>query len=251
MHRLFTSYLGMTVALSGLLLARAAPGVGQTALTRPFITSSSPEPARVVSGAGILRERRVNVDPSALGGQRLRVDLFPDVSYTVVLERNESTYAGRGWVGSFEGIDLSFAMFVHVGDTVSGYMSSPLGEFRLRPDPTGAGYTIQQLEGPTRATPDDVVSPPTDPAPPSASGVPPRVGVRATAIDSVVDVMVAYTTRSKELAGGIARIAADIDLMAGSPTAPFEVPGLAECGWFTRLKSRSMLRTAATWISAA
>lgn len=202
-----------------LAVALAEPPVrGQTPEVRPFVTRSISQRARALEPS-VLRERRVDLDISALGGpgaapaERLGLEFFPDVVLTAILERAEDTYSGTAWVGTLSGIPLSRAVFVLVDGVVAGHITSPLGQYELIRE-AGGGYLIQQVDGAGRSELDDAVVPPDDgqldaPADPPTSG--PLALAPAQA--SLVDVLVAYTPAARAAVGGSSEMAARIDLM--------------------------------------
>ena len=169
----------------------------------------------------ILRERQVDLDLTALGGsgsadpRLLRLEFFPDVSYTAALNRKAVTASGVTWSGYLMGVPLSTAVFARVGGEVAGVVASPLGHFALESDGAGS-YTVQQIDRSTRGqqTYNDAIVPPSGPR--AGVDIPGRAVSSAPASDSVVDVLVAYTTSAvARQPGGIDTLKAKTHVMIG------------------------------------
>ena len=189
-------------------------GVGSASAQTPAFIAPAPTQTPRALEPHILRERRVDLAPSLLGmpTERLRLNLFPDVSYTAVLDRFVRTASGGTWTGRLAGVPLSSVVFASVDGALAGHVNSPLGEFVLARD--GAGYVIQQVAPDDRPQEDDAVIPP-DGRPEAPSGLlPPEAQAGpADARRAVVDVLVAYTTSAAATVGGAAQMAATIQVM--------------------------------------
>ena len=158
----------------------------------------------------------MDLDPSLLGvpAERLQLDLFPDVSYTAVLDRFTRSATGGTWTGRIAGVPLSSAVFVAVDGALSGHVSSPLGEFVLTRDGAG-GYVIQQVAPDAFPQEDDAVIPPVGLRDDAGGILPPEAqSGPADARRAIVDVLVAYTTPAAAAVGGAAQMAANIQVMA-------------------------------------
>ena len=71
--------------------------------------------------------------------ERIRLDLFVDVSYTAILDREEDTYSGRAWIGVIDGAPLSTVVFVRVGERARPENRLLRSTLRWRaPDPPAA-----------------------------------------------------------------------------------------------------------------
>ena len=183
-----------------------------------FITRSPDQRPRALEPR-ILRERRVDLDPSLLdaptSAQRLQLDLFPDVLYTAVLDRFTRSETGVTWTwtGRLAGVPLSSAVFVAVDGAMAGHVSSPLGEFVLTRDGAG-GYVIQQVAPDAFLLEDDAVIPPVGLRDDTGGILPPEAqSGPADARSAIVDVLVAYTTPAAAWVGGAAQMAANIQVM--------------------------------------
>ena len=142
----FRISVAVVVGFAGLVVV-STQSSAQTPAPPAFITQSADQRPRALEPT-VLRERRVNLDLSLLGSlgaapaERLTLELFPDVSYTAVLDRFERTASGVIWSGSLAGLPLSTAVFAAVDGALAGHLTSPLGEFVLENDGAG-GYVIQ------------------------------------------------------------------------------------------------------------
>ena len=189
---------------------------GQAPRDAPTFITRSPDQRPRALEPRILRERRVDLDPSLLGvpAERLRLDLFPDVSYTAVLDRFTRSATGGTWAGRIAGVPLSSVVFAAVDGALAGHVSSPLGEFVLARDGAG-GYVIQQVAHDGRPQEDDAVRPPDEIRDDTIGVLPPEAQAGpADARRAIVDVLVAYTTPAVAAVGGAAQMAANIQVMA-------------------------------------
>ena len=206
----------------------AAGVVGLVIIGGPTGAQTQPAPSFITQAPGqqraralephILRERRVDLDPSLLGApasapaERLSLDLFSDVAYTAVLDRFTRSNQGVTWTGYLAGVPQSSAVFVTVDGALAGHVSSPLGEFVLARDGAG-GYVIQQVAPDAFPQEDDAVIPPVELRDDEERAPPlPRAPV-GDARSAVVDVLVAYTTPAAAAVGGAAQMAANIQVM--------------------------------------
>lgn len=206
-----------SVAVVAVLASTAWPHGTEAQTAATFITPTPSQRARTLEPT-VLRERRVTLDGSllgALGGEpaeRLRLDLFPDVTYIAVRDEFERQGSSVTWSGRLAGRPFSTAVFAAVGeDALSGYVTSPMGEFALKR--RDGVYVIQQLDPGARRLPNDAVRPPELPVEtaeaPAAEARPPLVDATA----SVIDALVVYTSAAARASGGSAQILADIRVM--------------------------------------
>ena len=205
----------MKLAVRSLFLSLCVLGSAASAQTPAFIAPSPTQVPRALE-PHILRERRVDLDPSLLRvpAERLRLDLFADVSYTAVLDRFTRNASGGTWTGRLAGVPLSSVVFAAVDGALAGHVSSPLGEFVLARDGAG-GYVIQQVAPDDRPQEDDAVLPPDEIRDDTIGVLPPEAQAGpADARRAIVDVLVAYTTPAAAFVGGAAQMAANIQVMA-------------------------------------
>ena len=208
------------VTVSALVTA-SAPGQPPPLAAATFVTLSALQrPPRALE-THILRERQVDLDLKALGGsgsaypRLLRLEFFPDVSYTAALNRITVTASGVTWSGYLRGVPLSTAVFARVGRAVAGVVASPLGHFALESDGAGS-YTVRQIDRSPRGqqTHNDVIVPPSGPG--AGVDIPGRAFSSAPASDSVVDALVAYTpSAGAGQPGGIDTLKAKTHVMIG------------------------------------
>lgn len=160
---------------------------------------------------GLARHRR-NLE--ALGGfygagpaaPRLELSLSSDQTQIAVLERLETTFEGRSWIGHIEGIELSSVVLTVTGGVVAGSVVWPGGhEFAISPGVVGT-HVITELDVSIPWV--DLVMEP----PPSRSGDM-AVGAAGAMPDdpSVIDLLAIYTPDAKQHVGGAVSAAAWID----------------------------------------
>ena len=205
----------MKLVVRSLFLSLCVLGSAASAQTPAFIAPSPTQVPRALEPR-ILRERLVDLNPSLLGApaERLRLDLFPDVSYTAVLDRFTRNASGGTWTGRLAGVPLSSVVFAAVDGALAGHVSSPLGEFVLARDGAG-GYVIQQIAPDSRPQGDDAVLPLEEIRDDTGGVLPPEAQAGpADAQRAIVDVLVAYTTPAAAFVGGAAQMAANIQVMA-------------------------------------
>ena len=205
----------MKLVLYSLVLSLCALGAAASAQTPAFIAPSPTQVPRALEPR-ILRERRVDLNPSLLGvpTERLRLDLFADVSYTAVMDRFTRTASGGTWTGRLENVPLSSVVFAAVDGALAGHVSSPLGEFVLARDRAG-GYVIQQIAPDSRPQGDDAVLPLEEIRDDTSGVLPPEAQAGPADVRrAIVDVLVAYTTPSAAFVGGAAQMVANIQVMA-------------------------------------
>jgi hypothetical protein len=172
----------------------------------------------VASGvAGAIRSRAVAIDVATLPDPRVRaqlarepgltLELFPDAFVDAVFDRFDANADGVTWVGHVSGAPLSAVTLVYGGGLLAGTLSTPDGQFQIRPaseaarlaNPQASGqmHLITQIDTsqlPPEAEPVEVVLP-------DADGL--STADAATMADSagVIDVMVIYTATAQLHAG--------------------------------------------------
>ena len=155
----------------------------------------------------------------------MRLEFFPDVSYTAVLDRVTLTANGVTWLGHLEGLPLSTAVFARVGGAIAGFVESRLGQFTVESDALG-GYTVQQIDsGISQQLQNDAIIPP---AIGPSTGLRPPLPSRASApsSDAVVDILVVYTENIVALqGGGIDALEAKTHVMIGVADTAFRAAG--------------------------
>lgn len=204
-----------TLTVLALVVAGSADAAGQprAAFVAPTLNQGPPRAIEV----HVVRERQVAVRLDLLDGitvgaapESLRLDFFPDVSYTAALNRVTRTASGFAWSGNLVGVPSSTAVFARVGQSVAGFVTSPFGQYSLEDD--GArGHIVQQRDSwnrwaaeaapillPSRGTSshgshsdgtgDDVGTARASPTLASSSTV-----SAGQSVMSVIDVLVAYT----------------------------------------------------------
>ena len=215
------------VALAGLV---ASGAMAQTQTAPTFVRLSADQGPPRAREVHVLRERRVDLDLAVLGGagsayaQRMRLEFFPDVSYTAILDRVTHTADGVTWSGHLAGLPLSTAVFARVGGAITGSVASRLGQFTVESDGLG-GYTVQQIDsGISQQLQNDAIIPP---------AIGPSTGLRlaprrasAPSHDAVVDVLVVYTENIVALqGGGIDALEAKTHVMIGVADTAFRAAG--------------------------
>jgi hypothetical protein len=220
MHSLHRPRVAALIVAAAALLTGAPAANAQVPPDRVFLTPSADQAPRAL-GPGVLRERRVDLNPLALGGpttppaERLFLDLFADVSYVAVRDRAVRHESGLTWYGHLEGLPLSSAVFAVADGVVAGHVASPLGQLTLAQEPDG-GYLVQQVAFEV-ARPDDAVRPPTGAAGTGTATSPGLDLTRrpASAASAVVDLLVVYSTAATDAFGGAAQFEAAVAVGVG------------------------------------
>ena len=179
------------------------------------------------TGPGTLRSRTVQVDFKQLataraGRQALKLNLFEDAVFEARITRVRPTRSGYFLTGPLKGVDLSEARLHVSGSMVFGEISSPEGSYMIRPDRHGR-HIIRQIDA------SEILCETTDsgdfpfgvPAQGSDAGEVPSIRTGL-----VSDILVVYTTRAKNEAGGTAAMEALIDSWIASANAALNLTGL-------------------------
>ncbi|MBF0527501.1 MAG: hypothetical protein HQK56_20665, partial [Deltaproteobacteria bacterium] len=166
------------------------------------------------------------VSPKA--SQTIALNLFPDVEFTGVIERSEVVYQNNySLVGRLEGVpDSSIIMSVQ-GDIVSANITVPGAFYQVRYVSPGvhAIYEINQGAFPPELPPIPVDSSQKEMnAPPKASAR----GIARSDDGSSIDVMVLYTTTSKNAAGGTAAMNSTISLAVAETNQGYANSGVTQ-----------------------
>ncbi|MBK5299027.1 MAG: hypothetical protein JJE40_17875 [Vicinamibacteria bacterium] len=174
-------------------------------------------PLQVSAAEGAVRSRAVAIDVATLPDPRVRpqlarepnltLELFPDVFVEAVFDRFDPNSTGVTWVGHLPGAPLSAVTLVYGGGLLAATLSTPNGQFQIRPaseaarlanpQPSGQMHLITQIDTarlPREAEPLDVVLPTID-----GASVPDSSTMADTG--AVVDVMVIYTATAQLHAG--------------------------------------------------
>lgn len=164
----------------------------------------------------VIRQRRLVGDAavlSTLANSRrpplLQLDLFPDVSLRIDLQRSEATATGMAWKGTVDGYALSSVVFVVSSTQVLGTLYLPFGIFRIEALPDGS-YLVQQLdESSNQRQKDDVVVEPDGPGARRSDNTRPRLA----AVDdgTTIDVLVAFTKEAELRIGGEGKARLTVD----------------------------------------
>ena len=169
---------------------------------------------------GERRRRAVQVNLDALGGfygagpvqSRLELVLFSGETQIAVLDRLETTFEGRSWIGHLEGIELSSVILTVTRGVVAGSVVWPGGhQFAIAPGTVGTHVITEQDTSLLSTAVDDAVvalSSARDAAtdPPTARADDP----------SFVDVLVIYTPEVRREVGSDAFVALGIDFHMSS-----------------------------------
>ena len=165
---------------------------------------------------------RADGSPQVGVGQRIRLELFADASFTVTitdLVRHGPT--GYTWSGALDGIDFGSAILaVHDGATV-GTVVMPGAVYRIGYAPDGT-QVIEQLDESALPPEGEPVAPP-----PLAEHDSLTAGVAADT-GSQIDVMVVYTAAARAAAGGTAAMQAEVTAAVASANLAYTNNGLVQ-----------------------
>jgi hypothetical protein len=166
--------------------------------------------------AGERRRREVQVNLDALGGfygaravqPQLELTLFPGDTHVAVLDRLETTYEGRSWIGHLQGIELSSVVLTVTRGVLAGSVVWPGGhQFSIAPGTAGT-HVITELDTSQLVMPADdaLVALPSRSEPTSAEPTTERADD-----PSFVDVLILFTPEVRHEVGSYAAVAAGID----------------------------------------
>jgi hypothetical protein len=154
-----------------------------------------------------LRGMDGNLSSQSLVGNRVRLNLFPDVTYEMVIDSiGSSPSGGNAWNGHINGVELSYIYMIYTPEGVfAAHIASPQGIYEVQ----YAGeklYVVNHIDQSLYAN--DIVLEPKIPAP-----LLPAVEADANSLAiTSVDVMVVYTANAVTAVGGTAAMNAKIDL---------------------------------------
>jgi peptidyl-Asp metalloendopeptidase len=196
--------MNMAVRTGFLCLFLALPSFAAAADGGLF-TPSSAKAAVQSDEIGVTRSRAVRVDferfavsAGKAAGSELRLDLFPDASFTAVLDRVAfETADSVSWVGHLKGMRETHVALVAGGGSLVGSVTLPGAAYRIRSTPKGF-HVVEQLDlsaFPEGAEPLEVEE--------IAVRRPRRPGRGTKADDgSVIDLLVVYTPAARSASGG-------------------------------------------------
>ena len=157
---------------------------------------------------GVTRSRAVEVDFEMLaasasktgGPSELRLELFPDASFTAVRDRVAfETEKSVSWIGHLAGHSGSHVALVAGGGVLAGTVTLPDAAYRIRYTPAGV-HVVEQVN--LAAFPDEA-----EPIKPDVEEAPPLAKARPRRDDgSTLDLMVLYTPAARAAAGGKAGV---------------------------------------------
>ena len=217
----------------------------------------------------VLRQRFVSIDIEGLDRARvqlgtevaraLRLNLFDDAMFQVVVTDTGPTSAGYWLTGHFADNDLASVTLVVNGQIVAGTVRAPGATYAIRWVGDGV-HAIRQVD--LNVIPrlaNDAVPPPALPRPvpaplaplapirtpalpavePSATAAPPRTDRASTPLSqqfapggrddgSLVDVLVVYTPAAQEKSGGPRQLEAQIDLWAVEANQAYAESGVIQ-----------------------
>ncbi|MEO7157910.1 MAG: reprolysin-like metallopeptidase, partial [Vicinamibacterales bacterium] len=231
-------------AVGGLLsigIAVNAQGIGTGVVQAIPLFADVPATTAALNTQGTLREgerrlRVVRVNLDALGGfygagpaqSRLELTLFDGETRTAVLDRLETTYEGRSWIGHIEGVELSSVILTVTRGVVAGSVVWPGGHEYGVSRAMGGTHVLAEL-APVAGFGNDVLTvlPRRDELAVNAAGL----ADGALADDpSRVDILAVYTPEAKQEVGGDVNAAAWMDLQFSRLNAALSnsrVPGRA------------------------
>ena len=188
-----------------------------------FLPAETPGAADPAPGVTVLRSRVVRIDFGALTAARrdverettpptLTLNLFDEVVFLGIVERTAPTLSG-GYVlsGRLDGIELGTMTLVVNGEVVAGTVLTPQATYRIL-SAGGRLHAIRQIDPSTLPPEGEPLIPP-----PPAAGAPDTADPADPAAGdddgSVIDMAVFYTPAARRAEGGTTAIEALIDLM--------------------------------------
>ena len=193
-------------------------------------------------GGATVRARRARMDFDPIAGQVARpqpggaaapaftLNLFDDAVYDVVDLSRAPTAGGYSLSGRLDGVPFGDVTLVVNGDVVAGSVTTPGATFMIGSTADGA-VEIRETD-PSTLPP---LSAPV-PVPLGSTGEPREAGAGqphaadATPSDepTIIDVLVAFSTGAKDLAGGLDRVRARIDLDVAITNRAYEDSGVLQ-----------------------
>jgi peptidyl-Asp metalloendopeptidase len=147
-----------------------------------------------------------DVGSQSLKGNIIRMNLFEDTVYDVVVDSVEaSASGGTAWNAHIDGLFPSYAYMVYTDGVFAAHVASPEGVYEVQYAAEDV-YTVSELDH--SLYPDDIVL---EPALPKNALPPVELDVSVQAI-TYIDVMVVYTSRAVTAAGGASAMNARVDL---------------------------------------
>lgn len=229
LRRTLLTLLLTTLLMAGSVPLTAAPQAQTTGLFAPAEGHGIP----TISDPTVTRARFITVDLERLGGlagpphngsgvgERVLLNLFDDAIYTAILDRVEATDQGYIWIGHLADVEYSLVtLVVHEAGLLIGKVATPSLLYEVRYD--GATQMVVELDPaafpPEQAPIPAAVAP--DPAPPP--------GVAADDDGELIDVMVVYSTDTKNALGGTAATEAHIDLAIAETNQGYANSGITQ-----------------------
>lgn len=174
------------------------------------------------AGADRRDAKRVNTItiPEDRLGAATRVDLFPDVHLNLVLERDTGS-AGVVWKGTVSGVAGSTVTLGTEGGAMFGNIRAGSAWYQIRPDGNGKSVVVEMNE---RNLPDEYEGP----------AIIPRerhvMPLTAAAHDdgSVIDVLVVYTPKARNAAGGMAAMLNVINVAVSETNSAYLASGVRQ-----------------------
>ena len=180
--------------------------------------AASTVPGQEPAAEGVVRSRAVAIDVATLPDPRVRaqlarepsltLELFPDTSIEAVFDRFDPNPNGVTWVGHLAGAPFSPVTLVYGGGLLAATLSTPDGQFQIRPASEAARRANPQASGQMHlVTQIDTTQLPREAEPvqvvlPAGDGSPATDPAMMADPAGVIDVMVIYTVTAQLRAGG-------------------------------------------------
>jgi len=176
-------------------------------------------------GMRIPRSRAVEVNHDAFlapvsGPRRIALELFPDTQFMV--DERRSYWSADGstflWVGQIDGMSRGQVILAATGDVVSANVTTDGNDYYWIRQVDGRIHAVEQVEPQDDMLHDEVVRPPVQMQPDAIADdsrhrSPERLATTSRdAAATVIDLMVCYTTKAKNAAGGESGILNKIQL---------------------------------------
>ena len=203
-----------------------------------FLPAETPGAADPAPGVTVLQSRVVRIDFGALAAARRDVEpqttsppptlnLFDDVVFSGIVERTAPTLSG-GYVvaGRLDGVELGTMTLVVNGEVVAGTVRTLNATYRIGAA-GGSVHAIRQIDPSTLPPGGEplIPPPPTAGAPDAAD---PTAPVAGDDDGSVIDVAVFYTPAARRGEGGSTAIEALIDLMIAETNSAYVYSGVIQ-----------------------
>ena len=226
---------GLPVVLLAWVLLSTLPVAESGAATSAPLLFDTPAGVREAS-SGVLpratvRQRRASArlsllthpdgSPALGAGDRVRLNLFDDASFTMTVTDVSRHAGGLTWSGSLDGVDLGSAVLATYDGALAGHLSMPGAVYRIGDASDGTPVVEEVDQG--------ALPPEGHPVVPAGADAVARAGETPQGVPdpaNQIDVMVLYTAAARVAANGTAAMRAQVNLAIAAANLAYANNGL-------------------------